>query len=458
MSHPFDDLPTVGHLLAHPSTERLLVQFNRENVLQGCHDILEDLRRAINEGYAVDATAIRADVILERLESRLAAASRVGLQRVVNASGVLLHPHLGRALLPRAAVDALIRAASHPLNLEYDLAQGDRTSREETIADLLMDLTGAEAATVVNNHAAAVMIVVNTLAKGREIIVPRGARSAPGSPFRMIDLMARSGAVVKEVGAERGAETQDYERAITAQTALLVRVHAGEGLGDLVEIGRRRGIPIMEDLGSATLVDLGRHGLPKAAIVGERIALGADVITFSGDGIVGGPEAGLMVGRSVYLDQVIRNPLHRAMQCGKLTIAALEATLRMYRESAYIVHDLPSLKVLTRPLAEIEDTARRALPALASALGVGFRVSVQDWISRPCGEDAGEDEIPTKIIVIEHDYLGATRIASRFRQARPPIIGAIKDDWFVLDARGVFDPLDLVPNWGDELEGPGPLP
>jgi L-seryl-tRNA(Ser) seleniumtransferase len=161
----------------------------------------------------------------------------------------------------------------------------------------------------------------------------------------------------------------------------------------------------------------------------------------------------------VLVDRLKRNPFHRAMQCSKLAIAALESTLRMYRESAYVIHDLPTLRVLTRPLAEIEDTARRALPALASALGTGFRVSVQDSTSRTTGGGRHEDEIPTKIIVIEHDYLGATRIASRFRQARPPIIGTIKDDWFALDARTVFDPLDLVPNWGDELDvGPGPLP
>jgi L-seryl-tRNA(Ser) seleniumtransferase len=184
-----------------------------------------------------------------------------------------------------------------------------------------------------------------------------------------------------------------------------------------------------------------------------------DVVTFSGDKIVGGPEAGLVVGRSHSVDQLSRNPLHRAVRCDKLTIAALEITLRMYRESAYVIHDMPALRVLTRPLADIEDTARRALPALASALGVGFRVSVQDSLSKATSDGLHDDLIPTKVIVIEHDYLGATRIASRFRQARPPIIGTIKDDWFVLDARAVFDPLDLVPNWGDELDvGPGPQP
>jgi L-seryl-tRNA(Ser) seleniumtransferase len=460
MTHdPFGELPPMTRLLAHPSTERLLVQFNRENVVQGCRDLLEELRRAITEGFVIEPAALAPEAILDRLESRLAAASRVGLQRVVNASGLLLHTHLGRALLPQPAVDAVVRAATQPLNLEYDLAQGDRSPREETIADLLMDLSGAEAATVVNNNAAAVLLVLNTLANGKEVIVPRGAPADLGGPIRMLDLMARSGAIVKEVGSERGADAADYERAMTDRTALVVRLHAGAELADLAAIGRRRGVPVMEDLGTAALVDLSRHGLPGVPLVAERIRLGADVVTFSGDKVVGGPQAGFVVGRSAWVDPLSRNPLHRALRCGKLTIAALEITLRMYRESAYVIRDMPALRVLTRPLAEIEDTARRALPALASALGAGFRVSVQDSISKTTSDGSHDDEIPTKVIVIEHDYLGATRIASRFRQARPPIIGAIKEDWFVLDARAVFDPLDLVPNWGDELDvGPGPQP
>ena len=449
----------MNRLLAHPSTERLLVQFNMENVVQGCRDILDELRRAINEGIAVDPAALEPDVILDRLASRLETASRVGLQRVVNATGSVLHTYLGRALLPQPAVDALLRAATQPLNVEYDLAQGDRGPREQTSADLLMDLTGAEAATVVNNNAAAVLLAVQTLANGKEVIVPRGSPVDIGGPFRIRDLMATTGAIVKEVGTERGAATTDYERTMTERTALFVRMHAGDDLPSLAALGKRHSIPVMENLGTAALVDLRRHGLTQTPVVAERIALGADLVTVSADKVVGGPQAGLVVGRSGLVDQLKRNPLHRALQCSKLTIAALESTLRLYRESAYVIHDIPTLRVLSRPLAEVEDTARRALPALASALGTGFRVSVQDSISRTTGSGLHEDAIPTKIIVIEHDYLGATRIASRFRQARPPIIGTIKEDWFVLDARTVFDPLDLVPNWGDELDvGPGPQP
>src|SRR5688500_18659209 len=224
----FPELPPITRLLAHPSTERLLVQFNRENVVTGCRDILDELRRAMIEGFVLDAAALEPEAILGRLESRLAAASRVGLQRVVNASGLLLHTYLGRASLPQPAVDAIVRAATQPLNLEYDLAQGDRGPREETIADLLMDLSGAEAATVVNNNTAAALLALNARSTGEEVLVPRGAPANMGGPFKMLDLMARSGALVKEVGTASGARVADYEAAIGERTSLIVRLHAGD--------------------------------------------------------------------------------------------------------------------------------------------------------------------------------------------------------------------------------------
>jgi L-seryl-tRNA(Ser) seleniumtransferase len=186
-------------------------------------------------------------------------------------------------------------------------------------------------------------------------------------------------------------------------------------------------------------------------VVAERIALGADIVIFSGDKVVGGPQAGLVAGSAALVNQISRNPLHRAVRCGKLTIAALEATLRLYRESACVAEEIPALRALTRTLAEIEATARRALPALASALGPGFRLSVQHATSQVGSGALRSHEIPTKVIVVEHDFMGAHRIAGRFRQARPPIIGRVKDDWFLLDARTIVDPLDLVPNWTDEL-------
>jgi L-seryl-tRNA(Ser) seleniumtransferase len=467
MAHDlFRALPSVSRLLAHPKAEPLLIRFNREYVVQGCRDILDELRSALGDGN-VDAAALEDNAILTTLEARLAGSAEATLQRVVNATGTVLHTNLGRALLAQTAVDAVVQAASHPINLEYDLAQGDRGQREMAVESLLMDLSGAEAATAVNNNAAAVLLALNTLAFGKEVIVSRGELIEIGGAFRIPDIMARSGAVLKEVGTTNRTHVSDYEHAITNRTALLLKVHTSNyrvvgfvaevGLADLVVIGRQRGIPVMEDLGSGALVDLSRYNLPKEPVVAERIALGADIVTFSGDKLLGGPQAGLVVGRTALVKQMAANPLHRALRCGKLTVAALEATLRLYRESACIAHAIPTLRLFTRPLSDIENIAQRALPALASALGTGFRVSVQDSTSQIGSGALPTEEIPTKVIAIEHDFMGPHRIAGRFRQARPPIIGRIADDKFLLDARTIFDPLDLVPNWSGELEGPLPL-
>jgi L-seryl-tRNA(Ser) seleniumtransferase len=467
MAHDlFRALPSVSRLLAHPKAEPLLIRFNREYVVQGCRDILDELRSALGDGN-VDAAALEDNAILTTLEARLAGSAEATLQRVVNATGTVLHTNLGRALLAQTAVDAVVQAASHPINLEYDLAQGDRGQREMAVESLLMDLSGAEAATAVNNNAAAVLLALNTLAFGKEVIVSRGELIEIGGAFRIPDIMARSGAVLKEVGTTNRTHVSDYEHAITDRTALLLKVHTSNyrvvgfvaevGLADLVVIGRQRGIPVMEDLGSGALVDLSRYNLPKEPVVAERIALGADIVTFSGDKLLGGPQAGLVVGRTALVKQMAANPLHRALRCGKLTVAALEATLRLYRESACIAHAIPTLRLFTRPLSDIENIAQRALPALASALGTGFRVSVQDSTSQIGSGALPTEEIPTKVIAIEHDFMGPHRIAGRFRQARPPIIGRIADDKFLLDARTIFDPLDLVPNWSGELEGPLPL-
>jgi L-seryl-tRNA(Ser) seleniumtransferase len=357
-----------------------------------------------------------------------------------------------------------VRAATQPIDLEYDVAQGERGRREQSIENLLRALTGAEAATVVNNNAAAVLLVLNTLANGREVIVSRGELIEIGGAFRIPEIMARSGVTLKEVGTTNRTHPSDYEEAITNRTALLLKVHTSNfkivgfvaevGLPELVTIGARRGIPVMEDLGSGALIDLSRYGLPKEPVVAERIALGADIVTFSGDKVLGGPQAGIVVGKSAWLNQISRNPLHRALRCGKLTIAALEATLHLYRESASITQEIPTLRAFTRPLSEVEDTARRALPSLTAALGAGYHLSVQDSTSQMGSGALPMVDIPTKVIAIEHDSLAAHHIAERFRTARPAIIGRVKDDRFILDARTIFDPLDLVPHWNDPAGEP----
>jgi L-seryl-tRNA(Ser) seleniumtransferase len=454
------ELPAVGRLLAHPLTERLLARFNRDLVVQACRDVLDELRTAMRNGRSIDPAALDAEAIVGRIEARVAARRTHGLQRVVNATGTVLHTNLGRAVLAQPAIAALLLAAAHPVTLEYDLERGERGRREQAIEALLVALTGAEAATVVNNNAAAVLLALNTMANGKEVIVSRGELIEIGGAFRIPEIMAKSGAVLREVGTTNRTHAADYEAAISDRTALLLKVHASNyrivgfvadvKLPELVALGRTHGIPVMEDLGSGALVDLSSWGLPPEPVVAERVALGVDLVTFSGDKVLGGPQSGLVVGKASYVASVRDNPLHRALRCDKLTIAALEATLRLYRESPDIARDLPALCAFTRPVDDIESTARQAMTAMAEALGRDFRLSVERDISQIGSGALPTAEIPTVAIVVQHDAMSAARLAERFRHARPPILGRVKNDRFLLDVRTITDPRDLVPNWTDE--------
>jgi L-seryl-tRNA(Ser) seleniumtransferase len=341
--------------------------------------------------------------------------------------------------------------------LEYDLAAGKRGRREEMIQQLLMELTGAEAATVVNNNAAAVLLGLNTFAQGREVIVSRGELIEIGGAFRIPEVMVKSGAILKEVGSTNRTHPADYENAINDKTSLLLKVHASNykvvgftsevTLDELVAIGKKHKVPVMEDLGSGALIDLSRYGLPKEPIVAERIRAGADVVTFSGDKILGGPQAGLMVGRRDWIDRISKNHLQRALRCGKLTLAALEATLRLYRQSPDITQAIPTLRAFTRSVDEIREFGAAVLPKLQAALGDGFHLTLEDSTAQIGSGALPTEELPTVVIAIEQSKLSAVKIAKKFRDAHPPIIGRIKDDRFLLDLRTIFDPGDVVPHF-----------
>lgn len=453
------ELPSVDRLLNHPKSEPLLARFSREYVIQKCRGILDGLRQSIQQDNAIKAGELREESILNRIEEQMSAEGEPQMIRVINATGTILHTNLGRALLPQAAIAALCRIGSSPVNLEYDLAEGKRGKREEALARLLLELTGAEAATVVNNNAAAVLLGLNTLAQGKEVIVSRGELIEIGGSFRIPEIMAKSGAILKEVGSTNRTHPQDYEKAISKKTALLLKVHTSNykivgfssevDLAQLVAIGKRDKIPVMEDLGSGALIDLSQYGLPKEPVVAQRISLGADIVTFSGDKILGGPQAGLVVGKKVWVSRMNKNPLQRALRCGKLTLGALEATLRLYQQSVNVADDIPTLKAFTRPMKEIVEMGERLLPILQAALGKEFSLNLADSTSQIGSGALPTEGIPTKVIAIEHPAIGAERIAQKFRQAKPPILGRIKDDRFLLDLRAIFNPEDLIPNFAD---------
>jgi L-seryl-tRNA(Ser) seleniumtransferase len=451
------DLPSVDRLLSHPGVGLLLQTFSRPYVRRGCQRILQDIREQIRRGIDVEPEDLADDVLVARLERLLRRDSAPALVRVVNATGTVLHTNLGRAPLAPPAVEAIALAAAEPVNVEYDLEGGERGRRESRVEALLCELTGAEAATVVNNNAAAVLLCLNTLATGREVIVSRGELVEIGGAFRLPEIMARSGAILREVGTTNRTHPADYERAIGPNTGFILKVHTSNyrvvgfsaevDLPTLVDIGAAHGVPVMHDLGSGALVDLRRYGLPGEPVVAEQVASGADVVTFSGDKLLGGPQSGLIVGRARWLEAIARNPIHRAVRCGKLTIAALEATLRIYRQSADPAGELPALAMLLRPAADVERAAQIALPLLRAALGDGFDVSIETSTSQIGSGALPTEEIPTWVLAIRHGRLGAGAIAARFRRAHPPILGRVHAGVFLLDLRTVRDPRDLVPAW-----------
>jgi L-seryl-tRNA(Ser) seleniumtransferase len=449
------ELPSVDRLLKHRRCEALLARYNREYLIQKCREALDQSRAEIRQGKSIAGGALKDEAIVARVEAQMAAESRPSLVRVVNATGTILHTNLGRALLSQAAIDAVMAVGGSPVNLEYDLAAGKRGRREETIEKLLIELTGAEGATVVNNNAAAVLLGLNSLAEGREVIVSRGELIEIGGAFRIPEIMAKSNAILKEVGSTNRTHPEDYERAINEKTALLLKVHTSNykvvgftaevDLAQLVAIGKKHSIPVMEDLGSGALIDLSRYGLPKEPIVAERIAAGADVVTFSGDKILGGPQAGLLVGKQGLIGRMNKNHLQRALRCGKLTLAALEGTLRRYRQSPDIVYEIPTLRSFARAVDEIAQLGRQLLPKLQTALGDGYHLSLEQSTSQIGSGALPTEELPTMVIAIAHATLNANRIAERFRRADPPVIGRIQDDRFLLDLRTIFDSDDLIP-------------
>ena len=453
------ELPSVDRILVHPAAAPLLARFSRSFVTESLRGLMEELRQAIRTGDGLPPRKLDDESIIEDLEKKLVRGSRSGTVRVVNASGTILHTNLGRALLSEAAAAAVERAARHPVNLEFDLARGKRGQREAEVESLLTALTGAEAAAVVNNNAAAVLLGLNTLADGRQAIVSRGELIEIGGSFRIPEIMAKSGAVLKEVGTTNRTHPRDYAEAIDEGAGVLLKVHTSNyrvvgfaaevELGELAAIGREHSVPVMEDLGSGALVDLAGLGLPREPLVAERVALGADVVTFSGDKVLGGPQAGLVVGRKAWIDRMNRNPLKRALRCDKLTLAALEATLRSYLQSPDPWDEIPTLRAFRLSPETLEERGRDLLPLLRERLGPEYTLDLVDSTCQIGSGALPTEEIPSRAIAVRNRGMSAEQVARVFRQADPPIVGRIHDDCSLLDLRSVDAPESLAPNLRD---------
>ncbi len=455
-------LPSVDEVLKTETAALAVGRFGRPPVVKAVRAALEAARSALRAdsagapgvGTAPDHVAASAVACLDR-------EARPRVRPVFNLTGTVLHTNLGRAVLAEEAIAAAVDAMRQTIALEFDLESGRRGERDTLVRDLLCELTGAEDATVVNNNAAAVLLVLNTLAKRREAIVSRGELIEIGGAFRMPDVMAAAGTKLVEVGTTNRTHLRDYAGALGPKTGLILKVHPSnyriEGFTaavpgrDLAALAHSRGVPCVNDLGSGTLVDLARFGLSHEPMVAEALADGADIVTFSGDKLLGGPQSGFIVGRKELIARINRNPLKRALRVGKVRLAPIEATLRLYRDPDRLAQKLPTLRLLARPKAEIAAWAKQLAPAVAAAVGSSFTVSVIDCMSQIGSGALPRETVPSAGLAIRpaRKRGGGRSLAAltfAFRGLATPVIGRVEDGALLFDLRCLENEAAFVEN------------
>lgn len=443
------ELPSIDRLLHHEAFTALQARYGHQQVVQQTRAHVQHLREQALQGV-LPLQQVQPEPLAQAVQQRLQQQTRSRLQPIFNLSGTVLHTNLGRALLPDDAVQAVARVMRQPVNLEFNMDAGARGDRDDLIEPLIRELTGAEAVTVVNNNAAAVLLLLNTLSQGRETIVSRGELVEIGGAFRIPDIMHSAGAQLHEVGTTNRTHLHDYERALSEQTALLMKVHCSNyaiqgftksvSIQQVAALAHAHGLPAVEDLGSGTLVDLGQWGLPNEPTVRQSLAAGADLVSFSGDKLLGGPQAGLIVGSHELIAQIKRNPLKRALRVGKLTLAALEAVLQLYRQPETLHERLTTLRLFTRPLQAMQAQAERLLPALQRWCGEGYTVGIQ-----PVRSQIGSGALPDEVLPsvgLRIDTLSGGRngrallqLEQRLRALPQPVIGRLHDNALWLDVR-----------------------
>ncbi len=446
--HALRSIPKVDECLLALQDIAELASVPLSVVKAAVREVLDEVRQVILAGDGGPEN-LQSDRLLARFRDRIRLKDRPRFRRVINATGVIIHTNLGRSILPRTTMESLFEAGGRYSNLEFDLETGRRGSRYSLVEELLCELTGAESALVVNNNAAAVLIVLETLARGREVVVSRGQLVEIGGSFRIPDVMARSGARLVEVGATNRTHLRDYEHAIGVETGLLLKVHCSNyriigftsevSNEDLVALGRKHGLPVMEDLGSGCFIDLSRFGLMKEPTVQEVVASGVDVVTFSGDKLLGGPQAGIILGSADLVDRIKKNPLNRALRIDKFTLAGLESILRLYRDPEKVTETIPTLAMIAAPAAVVDRRARRLLRRLRKELGSACDLALVDTTARVGGGAMPEQNLASRAVALAPAGLGVNHLEELLRREEIPVIGRIEDDRLLLDMRTVAD-------------------
>lgn len=450
-------IPSVDELLKLEDIQKLYQIYPRSIVVDCIRDYLGEYRKqllSLSEEHLKQIESVK-DALLDGIVEKVHRVMSNKLVNVVNATGVVLHTNLGRAVLSEKAKESLCSIACRYSNLEFELASGNRGSRYSHVEEIICRLTGAEAAMVVNNNAAAVMLVLSTIAKDKEVVVSRGQLVEIGGSFRVPDVMSNSGAILKEIGTTNKTHLWDYDNAVNENTAALMKVHTSNYriMGftkevtseELVELGSRLNLPVIEDLGSGVLLDMQKYGLPYEPTVQSAVKAGMDIVTFSGDKMLGGPQAGIIIGKKQYIEKMRKNPLTRAFRIDKLTLAALEATLKLYLDEETAVKEIPVLRMLTISKEELNKKAKRLCNKLQKRLGNKCSLAVIDEFSEVGGGSMPMHKMSTKAISTTVSNLSIDKLEEDLRAYRIPIITRINRDRLIIDVRTVFEEeMDII--------------
>lgn len=443
------DLPKLDNLLSSKSVSGLVDKFGRALIIDELRKLLEVLRNDMRHGGHVFQSELTEDALGAQIERRIATLAEPIQCRVINATGVILHTSLGRAPLSEGAVKAAVAEATGYSCLELDRSTGKRSDRDKLVNGLIERITGAEAATVVNNNAAATMIILNTLAEDREVVCSRAHMVEIGGSYRMPDVMRKAACKLIEVGTTNKTKASDYEDAITDDTTMLLKVHTSNyaivgfthetALEELVEIGRRRDVPVVYDLGAGSIIDLKQYGITREPSVPDLVKTGADLVCFSGDKLFGGPQAGIIVGRKDLVDRIKKNAYFRMMRCDKMTLALLEHTLKLYLDPENILNAVPTLRAIAREPGEIKRKARSITTRLKKQ---GIEAELSESTSQIGGGSTPGEELPTTVLVIRKLGGSPDAAAKRLRMNTPSVFCRIENDALVFDPRTLLDGQD----------------